>query len=552
MNNISNNNLSYNPFKPKFKAKANSGETELGLFYTNDMHGDVNRLSKFKTAHDTFLKANKNTNNMTLAAGDCLFGADKQRNSLMVKLFNLMGLDALALGNHEFAGGSKNLSDSLEQSEFKSVSANIDVADDSSLKKSIKNKKLVKSAVFMKGGHKFAVIGASPFNSYITTKDEKVKVKNLDETVNAINEETKKLESEGVNKIILLSHLGYEEGDLDVARRTEGVDIIVGGHSHTVIDGVNPKAPENKKDSHKLNLLMSKRNEPVLITQAGGMNEYVGYLNAVFDEKGVLKTDKLENKLINLNNFNDSKVANNLMNQELGKKVKVATVKGSYNPANPCIERYEDNPLANTFADAMLARGKKFGADISLYHAASVRGGADGEITNYDVKYSMLPFNNDIQVVDISEKDLVQVLKNTAGSLLTSNKDPQILRTSGMEYSVRNDKEYFLNGGKDPIESVTIGDRKIDVKNPDENKKVRVIFNSYLFEMPRTKDVMEKYKASAVEAGHEQEIFLDYLKDNNEIDCTKKEERVKTSAHYSSWGEVATARQEVMSALNLN
>lgn len=548
---ISNNLASINPFKPKFKAKANSGETELGLFYANDMHGDVNRLSKFKTAHDKFLKANENTNHMTLAAGDCLFGADKQRNSLMVKLFNLMGLDALALGNHEFAGGSKNLSESLEKSKFKSVSANIDVAEDSPLKKNIKNKKLVKSAVFMKGGHKFAVIGASPFDSYISTKDKSVKVKDLDETVKAINEETKELESKGINKIILLSHLGYEQGDLDVARRTEGVDIIVGGHSHTVIDGVNSKEPANKKDFHKLNLLRSKRNEPVIITQAGGMNDYVGYLNVVFDEKGILKTNKLENKLIDLNNFNDSKVADKLMNEELGEKIKVAGVKGVYTPKNTYIERHEDNPLANAFADAMLARGKKYGADISLYHAASVRGSAVGEITNYDVKYSMLPFDNDIQVIDVSEKDLVQVLKNTAGSLLTSNKDAQILRTSGMKYSVRNDKEYFLNGGKDPIESVTIGDRKIDVKNPDENKKVRVILNSYLFSMPRTKGVLAKYKDFAVDAGREQEIFLDYLKDHNEIDCTKKEQRVKTSAHYSSWNEVSTARKEVMSALNL-
>ena len=525
--NLINNNLSLNPFKPKFKTKANSSETELGLFYTNDMHGDVNRLSKFKTAHDKFLKANKDINHMTLAAGDCLFGSDKQRNSLMVKLFNLMGLDALALGNHEFAGGSKSLSESLDNSKFETVSANIDVENDSPLKRSIKNKKLVKSAVFMKGGHKFAVIGASPFNSYISTKDEAVKVKNLDETVNAINEETKKLES-------------------------EGVDIIVGGHSHTEIDGVNTEKPKDKNSPYKLNLLMSKRNEPVLITQAGGMNKYAGYLNAVFDKKGVLKTDKIENKLIDLGQFNDSKVANNLMNEELGKKVSIATVKGTYAPKNACIERTEENPLANAFADAILARGKKYGAELSLYHAAAIRGGADGKITNYDVKYSMIPFNNDIQVVDMTEKDLVQVLKNTAGSLLTSNQDPQILRTSGMTYSIKNDKEYFLNGGKEPIQDVTIGDRKIDSKNPDENKKVRVILNSYLFDMPRTKDIMAKYKDSATHAGFEQEIFMDYLKDHNVIDCTNKEKRIKTSAHYSSWGELASARQEVMNALNEN
>lgn len=544
-----NSNLSLNPFKPQGKTKTN--ETELGLFYTNDMHGDVNRLSKFKTAHDKFLKENADTPHMTLAAGDCLFGSDKKRNSLMVKLFNLIGLDALALGNHEFAGGTKNLSESLDKAKFKSVSANLDVAKDSTLQERIKDKKLVKSAVFMKGGHKFAVIGASPFDSYINTIDKTVNPKELKDTINAINKETKELEKQGINKIILLSHLGYgEDADLAVAKETEGVDIIVGGHTHTKIDGVNVNAPIEKGNSHKLNLLMSKRNEPVIITQAGGMNEYAGYLNAVFDEKGVLKTDKLTNKIYDLNQFNESKVANDLMNSELGEKVKLASVKGKYSVKSPYFERHEDNPLANAFADAMLERGKKYGADISLYHAATIRGGAEGQITNYDVKYTMLPFNNDIKVVDISEKDLVEVLKRTSGSLLTSNDDAQLLRSSGMEYSVRNDKEYFINGGKEPISDIKINGRAVDAKNPDENKKIRVILNSYLFSMPRTKDIMAKYSDKAIVAGKEQEIFIEYLNKVKEIDCDKKEERIKLTTSYDGWNSLETARKQVISATN--
>lgn len=543
------NNIFSNPFKPKYKA--NSKETELGLFYTNDMHGDVNRLSKFKTAHDKFLSANKDTQNLTLAAGDCLFGSNKQRNSLMVKLFNLMGLDALALGNHEFAGGSKKLSDSLDNTEFKTVSANLEIDKDNPLQKSIKNKKLVKSAVFMKGGHKFAVIGASPFDSYITSTDKSVKVKNLDNTIKAINEETKKLEEQGVNKIILLSHLGYgEQADLAVARQTEGVDIIVGGHTHTVIDGVNTTAPHDKKDVHKLNLLMSKRKEPVLITQAGGMNEYAGYLNVVFDEKGVLKTNKIENKLVDLNQFEESSIANKLMDEELGEKVKLADVKGEYSPKNSFSERNLANPLANAFADAILARGKKYGADISLFNGATIRGGAKGQITNYDVKFAMLPFNSEIKVVEISEKDLVQMLKNTVGSTMTTTDEPALLRASGMKYSVRNDKEYFLNGGTEPIQKVKIGKRDIDVKNPDENKKLKVALNSYLFSMPETKDVLAKYKDFAVSIGHEQEIFMDYLKEHETLDFTKTEERVKQTVSYGSRIEFDSARDEILKHLN--
>ena len=540
-----NKNLSLNPFKPMGNAKSN--ETELGLFYTNDMHGDVNRLAKFKTAHDKFLSANKNTPSLTLAAGDCLFGADKQRNSLMVKLFNLMGLDALALGNHEFAGGTKNLSESISNAKFKTVSANIEVEKENPLQKNIKDKKLVKSAVFMKGGHKFAVIGASPFDSYITTTDKTVKVKDLNKTINAINEEAKSLEEQGVNKIILLSHLGYgEEGDLAVARQTEGVDIIVGGHTHTEIDGINNQAPQDKNNTHKLNLLTSKRNEPVLVTQAGGMNEYAGYLNAVFDENGVLKPKKTTNKLVEIDQFEESNLANRLMSQELGRKVNLAAVKGEYNPKNSFIERHEENPLANAFADAILERGKKYGAEVSLFHAASVRGGANGQITNYDVKYAMLPFNNDVNVVEISEKDLVQLLKDMSGSILTSDNDPQLLRPAGMEYSVRNDKEYFLYGGTEPISDININGRAVDAKNPDENKTVKIAFNNYLFSHPQTKGIMAKYKENAVKIGNEQEIFIEHLNNKKTIDCSSLERRIKLSTDcYKNWGDLEDAKKEV-------
>lgn len=545
-----NTNLSFNPFKPQGKTKAD--ETELSLFYTNDMHGDVNRLSKFKTAHDMFVKENKDTPNLSLAAGDCLFGSDKQRNSLMVKLFNWMGLDALALGNHEFAGGTKALSDSLDKAEFKSVSANIDVADDNPLQKSIKDKKLVKSAVFMKGGHKFAIIGASPYDSYINTIDKGVKPKDLKETIKAINKETKELEKQGVNKIILLSHLGYgEEGDLAVAKETEGVDIIVGGHTHSKIDGVNKTAPAKKTDIHKLNLLMSKRNEPVMITQAGGMNEYVGYLNAVFDDKGVLKTDKIVNKLVDLNPFEESKAANSLMDAELGEKIKLADVKGSYKVTSSYKQRNEENPLQNVYADALLEKGKEFGAEVSLFHAASLRGGAEGQITNYDVKYEMLPFNNKIAIIDITEKDLVEILKRTSGSLLTTSadQDPQLLRPAAMEYSVRNDEDYFLNGGKEPISDIKINGRSVDAKNPDENKKVKLVFNSYLFSMPRTKDIMKKYQTEAVSIGREQDIFMDYLKNKKEIDLTKDEQRIKMSTSYDGWADFEEAQKDVILSL---
>ena len=539
-----NSKLNINPFKPQGKKDKN--DVEVGIFYTNDMHGNVERLSKFKTSHDIFKKENKSVPNFTIAAGDCLFGSDKKRNSLMVKLFNLMHLDALALGNHEFAGGSKNLADSLEKANFKSFSANIDLKKENPLSARIKDKKLVKSAVFMKGGHKFGIVGVSPFDSYIHTIDKTVKPKNIDKTIESINKEVKNLEKQGVNKIILCSHVGYNN-DLKIAKETEGVDIIIGGHSHTLLEGVNKQTDNSSK---KLNLLTSKRNEPVMITQLGSMNKRVGYLNAVFDKKGVLKTNELSNNLYDVDSFEESIQANFLINDMLGQKVSLAKVSGEYNPSNDFQERYYENPLANLFADSMLDLGKKYGADIAMFQSASIRGGMKGEITNHQVKYSVAPFNNKLVLVELSENDLVEILKKSSGSLLTDDKDVQILRCAGMEYSIHTDKEYFLAGGKDPIENLSVNGVCIDTKNPDKNKKYKAVITEYMLVMPCIKDITSKYKDSAIVVGSEQESFIKYLTEKKEVSAKVDTPRIKVSKNFQNYAELLKEKDELTSCIN--
>lgn len=89
----------------------------------------------------------------------------------------------------------------------------------------------------------------------------------------------------------MLSHEGYgEQGDLKIARETEGIDIIIGGHTHTTLDGA-------KESGNLKNLLYSKRCEPVIITQAGSDNANVGYLDVLFDSKGVLIKENIKIKL---------------------------------------------------------------------------------------------------------------------------------------------------------------------------------------------------------------------------------------------------------------
>ena len=497
-----------NSFKPKYTSNAS-----LSVFYNNDMHGDLKRLCKLKTAKDCFEKQNVTVPKLTLSGGDMFLGTDKKRNSFLVEFMNKFKLDATTLGNHEFSAKSKGLAENLEKAEFKTVCANIEVDEKNDLANRLKDKKLVKSATFMKGGHKFGIIGAAPIDSYIGKNEvgeNPTKVMDIDKTIKAINEEAKDLESQGVNKIILCSHVGYgDDKDLKIAKETEGVDIIIGGHTHTVIDGVNT---EDKGENEKLNLVMSKRNEPVLITQAGGLNKYAGYLNVEFDEKGVLKQDKIINKLVNLDGFEDSKSVETIMEKYLGKNETLATIKGSYNPKNPTEERLLENPIHSHFGKAMLEKFKDEGAEVAVFGAPTLRGGANEKITTYDIKYAMLPFNTEIGIVDMTEKDLVKVLNANWDKYQQKAVIPDLCRASGMSFSASSQPKLNAEGEKVYIDDIKLDDNTtIDALNPSD-KKIKVAIDKYTL-MTKLPEKLEEFKATSTE----QEAMIDYLKNRQEI-----------------------------------
>ena len=497
-----------NSFKPKYTSNAS-----LSVFYNNDMHGDLKRLGKLKTAKDCFEKQNVTVPKLTLSGGDMFLGTDKKRNSFLVEFMNKFKLDATTLGNHEFSAKSKGLAENLEKAEFKTVCANIEVDEKNDLANRLKDKKLVKSATFMKGGHKFGIIGAAPIDSYIGKNEvgeNPTKVMDIDKTIKAINEEAKNLESQGVNKIILCSHVGYgDDKDLKIAKETEGVDIIIGGHTHTVIDGVNT---EDKGENEKLNLVMSKRNEPVLITQAGGLNKYAGYLNVEFDEKGVLKQDKIINKLVNLDGFEDSKSVETIMEKYLGKNETLATIKGSYNPKNPTEERLLENPIHSHFGKAMLEKFKDEGAEVAVFGAPTLRGGANEKITTYDIKYAMLPFNTEIGIVDMTEKDLVKVLNANWDKYQPKAVIPDLCRASGMSFSASSQPKLNAEGEKVYIDDIKLDNNtKINALNPSD-KKIKVVIDKYTL-MTKLPEKLEEFKATSTE----QEAMIDYLKNRQEI-----------------------------------
>ena len=520
-----------NFFKPQNKANKLKGETELSVFYMNDVHGDINRAAKMKTAKDCFEKQNKAGANLTLAAGDLLYGKDPKRINVITRFLNAMKIDATALGNHEFHSGSEKLAENLKNIDTTAVCANLEIPEGNKLRDRMADKKLAKSAVFMKGGHKFGIIGAAPFDTDITTKEKQdgtgIKQMNVEQTIKAINEEAKKLESQGINKIILCTHTGYgEHADLKIARETEGVDIIIGGHSHTVIDGANK---EDKGGDHKLNVVKSKRGETVVVTQAGKLNQYAGFLNVVFDKNGVIKEDSIVNKLANTDMFKPNKGVQNMITSVLGENKVLSTPKHSYMPINEFQDRYMENPVANVLSDSILASARKMDKDVlGAVHTTNIlKKGVDGQVTKYDVKYDMLPYNSTHVITEITEEDFVKLMEATSGKLF-ENFDPQLLRCSGMKYTIDENADKGVNGHIKSLEFVDANSnvvKTVDVKNPSKTNKLKIAMNDYLFEDKATKDILAPYKESAKAIGQEQDLFANYLEENKDVDFNQKPEK---------------------------
>lgn len=98
----------------------------------------------------------------------------------------------------------------------------------------------------------------------------------------------KAFEGMGVNKIVAITHIGYDDNpaidnDLNLATLVEGIDVIVGGHTHTQL--------------HKP-VIVDEKITPTIIVQAGHSNEYLGILDVEFDKNGIIV--RHEGKLINI------------------------------------------------------------------------------------------------------------------------------------------------------------------------------------------------------------------------------------------------------------
>ena len=149
--------------------------------------------------------------------------------SLEPEIVNAMGYDCVTLGNHELDEGIESLAARLSVIKCPVVCANCEFP-------AILQQYVTPTTVIERGGMRIGIIGMESDIATMVAAPTAQRIRQLDnvEVVNKWAEQLRK--EEKCNFIILLSHLGYQE-DQEIVPQTKGLDLIIGGHSHTFVDG---------------------------------------------------------------------------------------------------------------------------------------------------------------------------------------------------------------------------------------------------------------------------------------------------------------------------
>jgi 5'-nucleotidase len=402
---------------------------ELTIMHTNDVHGhhEPQRNGDGGAARQATVVQQiraEGGNNLLLDGGDRFTGTlfhVQHRGQDSVQIMNAIGYDAMALGNHEFDDGEEVLAAFVKGLDFPALSANTDFSEEPLVAG------LVEPSVILDvGGEQIGIIGLVTPETDILSKPSKAIVFD-DDLIGVTQNEVDKLTAEGVNKIILLTHIGYG-ADVEVAQGVSGVDVVVGGHTNTFLSNAFAGARGEYPT-----VLESLSGEPVLVVQASTKTVYLGRLDVEFDADGVVSDWDGDAILLSRYITPDSDISDLIAGlaepiAEL-RAVPVGETAVELTGTSPRLCRIEECLLGNVITDAVL---EDTGVDIVLQNGGGIRADiAQGAISLGDV-LNVLPFGNLISTFELTGADVLAALENGVGRVqVDENNNPTVEGASG-------------------------------------------------------------------------------------------------------------------------
>ncbi len=447
----------------------------LTVLHTNDFHARFEPISKYDSgcsAEDNtegkcfggsarlqtaIEEARSRTNNAILVDGGDQFQGTLfytyYKGKLAAEMMNQMGYDAMTVGNHEFDDGPEVLRGFMDAVNFPVLMSNADVSGEPLLAD-----KLAKSTVIERGGEKLGLIGLTPQDTdELASPGDNIV---FTDPVGAVQGEVDKLTEMGVNKIIVLSHSGYGV-DQKVAAGTTGVDIIVGGHTNTLLSNSNERA-----EGPYPTMVGS-----TAIVSAYAYGKFLGELNVTFDDEGNITEAKGEPLImdggVHEHEATKARIAEAAAPlEEIRQRVVANTAEAIDGERGSC--RAMECAMGNIIADAMLDRVKDQGIEIAIQNGGGIRASIDaGDVTMGEV-LTVLPFQNTLSTFQVSGETIVAALENGVSQHEEgAGRFPQV---AGMTYAFDVSKE---PGSR--VSDVMVGGAPIDPA-----KMYGVVSNNYV------------------------------------------------------------------------
>lgn len=428
------------------------------ILFLNDLHGhllpfkvntpeggeEVSGIARVATIVKQVRKENekKNIRTLVLVAGDILQGTPLStvyKGEPDIAALNVIGVDAMTVGNHEFDFGLDNFLKLKAAARFPFLSANI-------YRRESGTPVCDAGAEFeLTQGVYLTVLGVTTQQLMTTTLPANVAMLEVMDSVTALKSAYEKALRSGT--VLLLSHSRHQT-DRRIAENYPRLCAIIGGH-----------------DQILMNPFRSVAGVPVF--QAFEKGRYVGRIDLLIDP--VSRKSLLVNWAylpVTAEIFPDKDVSEivETYNARLDEKFKAVVGHAAvFMEAERGQIRYEETNLGNWVTDIMRAHT---GADIALLNSGSLRASiAKGPVTIADV-FMAMPYENTLVMVDLSGRELMAVLNRSAmGS--RDDEDGGFLQVSGLRFSIRDRM----------TENIVIGQKAMPVC-PD--KIYRVVITDFL------------------------------------------------------------------------
>jgi 5'-nucleotidase / UDP-sugar diphosphatase len=383
---------------------------EIRIIHVNDFHGFAAAYKPYGSDETQGglaylaqraeeLRAEKPS--LLLAAGDMIQGnnwANLFQGKSSIEVMNAMNFDAMVVGNHEFDFGQTILRERIGEARFPVLGANISGLS------------MVKPYVIKKlNGLSIAIIGVVADDTPVTTHPRNVMDLQFLSPVDTVGKYVQELKGKS-DIIVVLSHIGFS-ADSDLASKVDGIDVIVGGHSHTKVDKPTligktyiVQAFEHSKSLGVLDLTVKNgsvvqaigRLEP--IKPVGKENEAVKAVIAKYQQRvDAVMNDTVGTSLIDLDGVN---------------------------------VRLQETNLGNFIADAMRKTSR---ADAAIVNGGSIRTSIKlGQMRVSDV-YAAVPFDNYIVAVKLTGQQIRDSLEH--GVSAVENKEGRFPQISGLAFT---------------------------------------------------------------------------------------------------------------------